>query len=597
MKKIISILVFSIFFCTEVWAQTLLAKTSRTDLPEGEAFLLTLDYDGNDSAAPELNVLDKDFTVYSVTNSYQTNIINGQVSQRRQWQIGLMPKAVAGTTITIPSIKLGNTQSNPIQIRILDAQSLANPNNSNNPNYQEPRKGPRFAVRGEVDNPTPYVQQQVNYILTLLDAGGLQGGAPEVVDEGKNDWLIRSLGEPEVSSKIVNGRSLREIKFHYAMFPQKSGLLKTPVFRFNGYYLTQNGRGADPFDDFFGGSFFDSGIGFGGMFATRNPVVLNTKPIDIEVKPVPAENKGSWWLPAENVRLYAEWNPKQPTFKVGEAVSRTIYLKAVGVLESQLPDVDFVEANGLRQYPEKPEAQNGIEHGQVVGVKKITNVYIPDKSGNITVPEVSVNWFNVKTGKMERAVLPAVNINVEAGNQIEPQKTIPAEPVVNEPEQIAAPQAEKQDPMPMSAENRPTSNPWNIYTLLLAFVMGMLISWFLFRRPAKSVNGETKPNLKEAHKEVIRAAKENNFRALRDALLIWAQQKFKNQRINNLNDVIKAVNSKDFEKQAEIITAELYGSGGKDWNADAFIKIFEKADAKRTSATEDDKPLPKLYKN
>ena len=64
-----------------------------------------------------------------------------------------------------------------------------------------------------------------------------------------------------------------------------------------------------------------------------------------------------------------------------------------------------------------------------------------------------------------------------------------------------------------------------------------------------------------------------------------------------LNDVIKAVNSKDFEKQTEIITAELYGSGSKDWNADAFIKIFEKADAKRTSATEDDKPLPKLYKN
>ena len=253
--------------------------------------------------------------------------------------------------------------------------------------------------------------------------------------------------------------------------------------------------------------------------------------------------------------------------------------------------MDFVEANGLRQYPEKPEAQNGIEQGQVVGVKKITNVYIPDKSGNITVPEVSVNWFNVKTGKMERAVLPAVNINVEAGNQIEPQRAMPAAPVVNEPEQIAAPQAEKQNPMPMSAENRPTSNPWNIYTLLLAFVMGMLISWFLFRRPAKSVNGEVKPNVKEAHKEVIRAAKENNFRALRDALLIWAQQKFKNQRINNLNDVIKAANSKDFEKQTEIITAELYGSGGKDWNADSFIKIFEKADAKRTLSKSLKKPM------
>ena len=35
MRKIISILVFGIFFYAEAFAQTLVAKTSRTDLPEG----------------------------------------------------------------------------------------------------------------------------------------------------------------------------------------------------------------------------------------------------------------------------------------------------------------------------------------------------------------------------------------------------------------------------------------------------------------------------------------------------------------------------------------------------------------------------------
>lgn len=56
---------------------------------------------------PELGVLDKDFTIYSVTNSYQTNIVNGQVSQQRQWQIGLVPKGVAGTAVTVPADKIG----------------------------------------------------------------------------------------------------------------------------------------------------------------------------------------------------------------------------------------------------------------------------------------------------------------------------------------------------------------------------------------------------------------------------------------------------------------------------------------------------------
>ena len=314
MRKIISILVFGIFFCAEAFAQTLVAKTSRTDLPEGEAFLLTLDYDGSDASVPELGVLDKDFTIYSVTNSYQTNIVNGQVSQQRQWQIGLVPKGVAGTAVTVPPIKLGNIQSNPVQLRILDAQNLAHPDNSDNPGYQEPQRGPRFAVKGDVDDKNPYVQQQINYTLTLYDAGGLQGGEPEFIDDGSNSWLIRSLGEPEINSKVVNGRSLREIKFRYAMFPQKSGRLKTPVIRFNGYYLTQGGRGSDPFEEIFGGSLFDAGVGFGSMFATRNPVVLNTKPIEVNVRPIPPANNGNWWLPAESVKLYAEWNPQRPVF-------------------------------------------------------------------------------------------------------------------------------------------------------------------------------------------------------------------------------------------------------------------------------------------
>lgn len=88
------------------------------------------------------------------------------------------------------------------------------------------------------------------------------------------------------------------------------------------------------------------------MFATRNPVVLNTKQIEVNVRPIPPANNGNWWLPAESVKLYAEWSPQRPVFKVGEAVSRTVYLKAVGVVENQLPDIKFRDVAGLKQYPE-----------------------------------------------------------------------------------------------------------------------------------------------------------------------------------------------------------------------------------------------------
>ena len=599
MRKIISFLIFGIFFCTEAFAQTLVAKTSRTDLPEGEAFLLTLDYDGNDTSVPDIGVLDKDFTIYSVSNSYQTNIINGQVSKQRQWQIGLVPKATAGTVVIIPPIKLGNVQSTPIRLRILDSLNLAHNNNSNNQEYQSPQREPRFAVKGEVDNHNPYVQQQINYTLTIYDAGGLQGGEPEFIDDGSNNWLIRSLGAPEINSKVVNGRSLREIKFRYAMFPQKSGQLKTPIIRFNGYYLTQNGRGSDPFEEIFGGSLFDAGVGFGSIFATRNPVMLNTKPITVNVRPIPPENNGNWWLPAESVKLYAEWSPKRPDFKVGEAVSRTIYLKAIGVVENQLPDIKFRDVAGLKQYPEKPIVHNAIENGQIVAVKKNAAVYIPEKNGNITVPEISVDWFNIKTGQMERTILPAVNITVQSGNA-----EISAMPQVIEPDMeqrgkiLTDSAKEVVEPITDELSSSPKNHFNSYYVAITAFIFGLIVSWLLFRSLPKDRSKPTeKTGLRDIRKAVIRCAKEKDFRGLRDALLNWAEVKFKNHRITNMNDIVQAVNDKEFEKQIDILTTELYGKGSDVWSSDAFIKAFERADTTKTKDKTANKPLPGLYKN
>lgn len=74
---------------------------------------------------------------------------------------------------------------------------------------------------------------------------------------------------------------------------------------------------------------------------------------------------------------FAEWEPRQPVFKVGEAVNRTIYLKAVGVAESQLPELNLASVSGLKQYPDKAVASSGIENGQVVAVKKFLTFIFP----------------------------------------------------------------------------------------------------------------------------------------------------------------------------------------------------------------------------
>lgn len=599
MKKIFLSLIIGLMLTTQAMAQVLTAKVNRSEIPEGETFLLTLDYEGGkDSSVPDLNVLDQDFVIYSVSNSYSTSYTNGVTSQMRQWQIALMPKTIGGNEVIVPAISLGSIKSNPISIKILNAAQALDPQNASasNSGYQAQSNRPRFAINGEVDNKKPYVQQQVNYTLTLYDTGGLQGSEPEFMDDGKNEWLIKSLGSPEIDSKVINGQSIREIKFHYAMFPQKSGVLKTPEIRFNGYYLSESRGGSDPFEEIFNGGLLNAGIGFNSMFATRNPVVLTTKPVDIEVKPIPSINAGKWWIPAENVKLYAEWNPANPTFRVGEAVNRSIYLKATGVSENQLPDIKFAMVEGLKQYPEKAVAQNGIEQDNVVAVKKISNVYIPNTTGNITIPEVRVDWFNVKTNQPEIAILPAVSIKVLPNTnmtQVQPEANVPTDTREERAETLIDAADATVDFM---KDELPQSSNYNIYIMAIAaFVLGLVFSYLIFRPARRSSKANSE--IKDYAKFVIQSAKDKDFRALRDGILCWAEDKFKDCKITSMKEVIKQVKSKDFEKQIELLSAELYSNDKTNWDSKAFIEVFEKADKKKVTAKADKNPLPKLYKD
>ncbi|MBQ8465823.1 MAG: protein BatD [Alphaproteobacteria bacterium] len=585
MRKIIKILVcIQLLWSSNVWAQNLKAYANRTEVPQGETFILTLETDDDKTSdSPDLSVLEKDFNVYSVGSAFQSSYVNGKTSHSRQWQIVLMPKNSG--KIEIPAIKVGSMQSEPIVLNVASAQLAKQAQKAD-----ETAQKPSFAVDSEIDNKNPYVQQQVNYSFKIYDTGGLNGDAPVLMDNGHNDWVVKSLGSPEVKSKVINGRQLREITFKYALFPQKSGILKTPEFEFNGYYLTRSRRGSEPFDDIFNSGFFK--MGFTDMFATRNPVVLRTESIDVEVKPVPAANGGYWWLPASQVSLSAEWENKNPIFRVGEAVSRSVYLKASGVMETQLPDVKFEEIAGAKQYPENPVAMSSENNGTIISVKKFSNVYIPEQSGEMIIPEVSIDWFNTHSGKIEKAILPAQKVMVfpaVAGaetSMTETSEIVPIEP--------------KETDVPVSYENSQKQingmlkSQWLTgLWIALAFVLGLLFSYLLFGR---RVSSEKHHNVSFYVKQIEKNARREDYKALRNSLLEWAKAVYSEVVISNLDDVTAQVKEKELKEQIEQIGTALYSPKKSDFKSDAFIKAFQSEMKKQKKNKKKAEPLPKLYK-
>lgn len=581
MKRFWVSLGLAILFSFNVQAQSFSAKVNRDVVPEGETFLLTLELEGaNATSGPDFSNLDKDFIVYSVSNAYQTNIINGDIKKSQQWNLVMMPKNTGN--ITIPAITLDQFSSNPVTIKVAKAGETVSPQESQ-------QNQPRFKINGEVDNRNPYVQQQINYTLTLHDTGGLQGEEPQFVTNNANDWIIKSLGEPQISTQVIDGKNIREIVFKYALFPQKSGVLEIPSVRFNGFYLTRERR-ADPFGNFFNDDMFIAGFGMADVFATRNPVVLSTKPISIDVKPAAPENNGNWWLPASKVKLYAEFNPANQEYRTGEAINRTIYLTANGVIDTQLPEINFGQTANVKQYPEKPQSITKVQNGQVVAVEKISNVYIPAKAGKVTLPEISVNWFNVRSGKMEKATLPAVTLNVKAGTT--GSETLP-QPVTEVSETGGT-----HTVMPQNSQTQTdimeNVNETKLYILLLAaFVLGIGFSYLLMRALTKKT---AEPQIRNYKKYIVAKAQEKDLRALRDGIIEWAKKHYHNENITTLKDVEDAAQSPEFECELEKLTESLYSKGSIKWNDKSFIKVFEKVYAKKARSKDNGEILPKLYK-
>lgn len=573
MKNILKLIfALCVFFKTSVcFAEKFEATVSRVDIPYGETLMLMLDYDGADkNLVPDLSVLDNDFSIFSTSQSFSTRIINGDSSSSRQWQIAMMPNK-SGKVI-IPEIKLGNLVSKPIILNVFEGDE---------PENNGARK--RFSLDAEIDKNEAYVQQQINYTITLTDSGNLQGDAPEFVGNQDNDWIIKQINQPTISNENNNGINTRKIKFYYALFPQKSGTLDLPIAQINGFYTEQNRNHSHP-QVGLGNLLFNTGVDLFDMVASRVPVSLHTKPQKVEVKPIPAEYNGKWWLPAKAVQLSARWADVEPSFTVGEAVSRTITLKASGVLDTQLPDIKMQNSPLLKQYPEKPESASSVnEQGDVIAIKEFVNVYIPQKSGEITIPEISVPWLNTATGKIETATIPAETVTVQKNPSIE--ETAPAKtPAIEERAKSIAVSSEK-------TENNDTNYLYPLF-VFIAFITGILLSYILFGTRQRTTEKKSQFSMHNLEK----SAKNSDFKQLRNELILWGKERFKNQDVADLQALAKIVADKDFEKYIKNISQNLYGKAETVWNYEGFLKIFAKIKTKKASPKKKSSPLPKLYK-
>jgi hypothetical protein len=155
--------------------------------------------------------------------------------------------------------------------------------------------------------------------------------------------------------------------------------------------LTQSRR-RDPFDDFFGGSFFG-----GGVSATPATVMSNSLRVSVRpLPPAPADFCGA----VGQVTLTADITPRE--LPAGEAATLKIALRAP-VRPGSLADIVLPKLAGAEVFtPEKQTVADTSRSG--IGTRRSYKyLVIPRTEGTLEIPAITVSWFDPSAGSYRSA--------------------------------------------------------------------------------------------------------------------------------------------------------------------------------------------------
>lgn len=553
-----------------VFADGLTARINTEKLALGDTFQLTLSADPAElTVAPDISALNADFDILGTSKSSQTRIVNGQRSAMESWIITLAPRATGH--LTIPAIGAGSMMSAALSVDVFDPADLP---------PTERAQGAAMTLTAEPG--THYEQQEIPLTLRITTNDALRDGA--ITEPSSPDYMLERRGEDRTSRMTQDGKPVTVIERDYLLRPQKSGTLSIASFTLRGNVADPDARANDPFADFFKRAPF-SGMGspLNAMLNPGRPVSLRTAPLTLEIKARPTATD-DWFLPAKAVSLTAEWQPAQPDFRVGEAVTRHVRIEALGATEVQLPDIALPDVEDARVYSEGSKSGSIDTPDGTAAVRDFTFSVVPTTGGTLTLPEIRVNWFDTDNEQARTAILPAETIRVEG-----PVASAAATPPAATPT-LAAPVA--------SSQFAPLQG-WMLAAIAAVAVLLAGVGVYLWRKRMTSKKPHatlTKASERKMELRRVKAAcAASDAKTAYGAALGWLRAA--GRETGRPGDAILS-DFPEFRSRLTALESRSYAAdAGQQWDTGAFLRAIRAADRALSSRTRksSDSALPPLY--
>jgi hypothetical protein len=526
------------------------ASVDRTTVRSNESFTLVLRAEGPVRGEPEIAPLAAQFEILNTMSSRRIGIVNTRATEVNEWQFQLMPKAAGD--FTIPPLRIGDRQSNAIDLRVL---------------APDPASSAVADIFMELTAEPDVVYAQAQVLFTLrLYVGVSTGRATLTTPETTGvEAIVEKLGDDNAYRTSRGGRTFDVRERRYAVFPQAAGKLTIGPVTYEAMVIPDRG--------------------FSRVQRFRSDVLELT--VEPAVAP-PPELAGAAWLPAQQVTLAEEWSG-QGELAVGIPRTRTIVVEGLGLLETQLPDLTLDTQPGVRQYADRPEFVREVTEQGLRSRRSVSYAVIAQTPGEVTLAGVRLPWWNVATQRWEVAELPPRVLSVAPSGDAVAASVTPEEPAAAVAAVAAAP-------------HEPSYWPWVAAAFGVAWLATAAL-WWRSRSPGRepplpgaTPTHDAKPAVRKILRDLGSACAVSDAAAARTALLQYAEARFAPAPPRSLG-ALAAVLPEGLAREVLSLEAHLYGAAAGVWHGDGLKALLGELETAATApAPPPGDPLLPLYR-
>lgn len=354
------------------------ASVSANPVVANEPFQISVTVENSQANVNMTQIEGLEF-LYGPSQSQSFTNVNGKKSS--EYVYSWTFKAKAEGNITIPPINVrtgkGVTQTEPIVLKVTKAGGQSNSAIDKD-----------FMTVIEVSKKQVYLGEPI--VVEYKIYNRYNGFSPDThkIPEIDGFWTeTKTDHQPAWNNEVVNGKRYQVATMRIdVLFPQETGSFELEGFEMSGFVRTN--------------------------FFSRNEIKAVSKPVRIEVLPLPAGKPDNFL--GTFSQLTMEVTPSRTQLKSNEAIDFDVVFTGKGNMRL-ISDIKPEWPVDFEVYDPEIDEKITISESGVSGKKSMKYVVIPRSEGTFTLPAIEFSYFDSKQKKYVSLSSEAIAFNVAKG--------------------------------------------------------------------------------------------------------------------------------------------------------------------------------------